>query len=297
VSDRRTPRTLSTPPAEQPVLRLGSRGPDVERLKRLLTLEGFAGTAGWNTDYIGPRTKAAVVHFQETHLGPDGAPLGVDGVVGEQTWWALLHASGAPQHSGLTSTIPAGLGPKRRALLDLALRLHASNVIERPNGWNRGPDVDRCLPRSITSADPEAKLRRGPPWCAFWDHYLSLLAHGRYPLGRAIGSCYRSTLAAEKLGMYHPAESYEPVPGDSFVMLYRDEDEQLTFRGHMGKVLRVSDTHINTLAGNEGNRFRLGARLRSSIAGYINPFTGYEARPQFERGVVAATSTDQENTR
>lgn len=64
-------------------LRQGSTGSDVHAVQRLLNVDG----AGLRTDGVfGPATERAVVAFQRKH------GLAVDGVVGRETWTALLGA-------------------------------------------------------------------------------------------------------------------------------------------------------------------------------------------------------------
>jgi hypothetical protein len=66
-----------------PVLRtlsIGSRGSDVESLQHLLGMQNLGSGLG----VFGPRTKSAVVTFQEEH------ELLADGVVGPSTWKALV---------------------------------------------------------------------------------------------------------------------------------------------------------------------------------------------------------------
>src|SRR5262249_48775879 len=121
----------------RPLLCLGSTHPDVQLLVERLRAEGF-WTEAENPAEFTPQLEERVRDFQRTHLGPDGAFLGVDGTVGEQTWWALLNASGAAQRSGIVPTIPARLGPMRTRILEVALQQHALGVAEVPNGSNRG---------------------------------------------------------------------------------------------------------------------------------------------------------------
>jgi peptidoglycan hydrolase-like protein with peptidoglycan-binding domain len=74
-----------------PVLSVGSHGPVVSSLQSLL----HNGVAEWGTDpgpidgQFGPQTRASVEAFQ----GWGG--VGVDGIVGEQTWDVSLHAMSA----------------------------------------------------------------------------------------------------------------------------------------------------------------------------------------------------------
>jgi peptidoglycan hydrolase-like protein with peptidoglycan-binding domain len=68
-----------------PVLRRGSKGPDVRRLQQALVNLGF--DPGSVDGDFGPRTEKAVRGYQ-TSRG-----LAVDGIVGPKTW-AALHADG-----------------------------------------------------------------------------------------------------------------------------------------------------------------------------------------------------------
>lgn len=281
----------------EPLLAKGDRGESVEIVQRILEAEGFLEMrtrSGRQIPYgfFGGLTESGLVHFQQTHLDPvTGEPLEVTAVTDNATWRALRAPSGDAQRSGLVTVIPEGLTPHRIAVLDLALRFHSLDVREEPNGSNRGPHIDPLLPTWITR-DPN---RKGPPWCCFTVWELTHRALGQYPLGRsrANGSCYRTFKLAEAAGSVRR----EPIPGDWFVMLYTNPAGELTFRGHTGIVLRVSNTHVNTLEGNAGNRFKLGRRRRATIPWYVNHFGPGEQVADFERGVVSASITDGGTTR
>jgi len=69
-----------------PVLKLGSRGGEVQRLQRLLNLHLDAEEQLKLDGYFGPTTREAVLGFQkEEDLRPDG-------VVGRDTWFSLISA-------------------------------------------------------------------------------------------------------------------------------------------------------------------------------------------------------------
>ncbi|HMP04174.1 MAG TPA: TIGR02594 family protein [Gemmatales bacterium] len=79
-----------------PILRRGSKGPDVKRLQQLLN-EKLRPSPNLKPDGdFGPATEKAVRAFQTQ------ARLGVDGVVGTQTWSALEGAAPAPPSGGTT---------------------------------------------------------------------------------------------------------------------------------------------------------------------------------------------------
>lgn len=73
--------TETAAPADWPVLRRGSVGANVSALQYLLRAEGATITADGN---FGPGTEAAVKNFQQAR------GLAADGVVGPQTWSALI---------------------------------------------------------------------------------------------------------------------------------------------------------------------------------------------------------------
>jgi peptidoglycan hydrolase-like protein with peptidoglycan-binding domain len=74
-----------------PTLHPGSTGPDVRRLQRILVMVG----AGAPTDpgpvdgNFGTHTTDAVRAYQGEH------GLGVDGIVGDRTWWVPAGGAGA----------------------------------------------------------------------------------------------------------------------------------------------------------------------------------------------------------
>jgi hypothetical protein len=77
-------------PSVHPMIRYGSRGPDVEEAQTKLNTAG--ATPPLAVDGIfGPLTRAATVAFQTSHnLSPDG-------IIGPLTWGALDQASGSPE--------------------------------------------------------------------------------------------------------------------------------------------------------------------------------------------------------
>ncbi|HEX3540078.1 MAG TPA: peptidoglycan-binding domain-containing protein [Acidimicrobiales bacterium] len=82
--------------AAEPELQINAKGDAVKQLQGLLKAAGF-DPGGIDGDF-GPLTEGAVEKFQQAH------GLTVDGVVGPQTWGALLSGSG---HDGLREQIVA----------------------------------------------------------------------------------------------------------------------------------------------------------------------------------------------
>ena len=81
VSDEPVPKTLEPCDPSSETLRVGSSGPKVENLQRLLFEKGF--DAGTIDGKFGPLTASAVSQFQKDRS------LTVDGIVGPETWNAL----------------------------------------------------------------------------------------------------------------------------------------------------------------------------------------------------------------
>jgi hypothetical protein len=182
--------------------------------------------------------------------------------------------------------IPAGVPPLRRKILALALDEHAKGVREVPAGSNRGPELDKYLP------DFTKKLGKpGPPWCCFFYSWVVREALGVWPLGRRHGSCSAARVGAAKLGLWLPAQAalanHHVMPGDAFILA----------RGHIGFVLRLSDTHMNTIEGNTGHRLKIGMRELADpqLLGFINNVP--TERAPFARGVLPAEHVGVDSVR
>ena len=240
-------------------LRYGAVGADVRKLQTLLKKHGyFDGSIGGNFLTL---TKAAVVHFQQTHQGPKGTFLAVDGVVGPSTWWALENASGPAQKSGLATNrgiIPEGISSGRRKILERCVELHGQNIREIPDGANSGDGVDQFV-HGVGK----------PPWCCFCVSEIWKTVFGSYPLNYRHGHCLTLWRAAKAKGLTHYKGDYEPIPGDIFIMLYGTSGS-----GHTGFVSNVESggRKFNTFEGNVGNRFKHGLRekAQSTLIGFIN---------------------------
>ena len=111
IADLLTPSSAS----KKPILRRGSRGPAVVELQKLLTKAGFRLQAD---GIFGSKTDAAVRRFQRSRV------LYIDGIVGKNTWAALL---GSPRTSppvvfpSYPSTV-RGLTKFKRRVREIALK-------------------------------------------------------------------------------------------------------------------------------------------------------------------------------
>ena len=271
-----TPRTLKQ----------GDSGADVKRAQHILLSQGlFVGTPGGT---YGPKTKQAVVYFQQTHQGPRGIMLEVDGIIGPDTWWALENPSGDAQKSGIVVPVEPikQLTPRRLAVVALALAEHRAGVREIPDGANSGDGVDKYI-RGF-----------GPAyWCML---FVSWVRHevGALLLGRKQHAhCLTVWNAAKAAGKAFPKEKYTPIPGDTFIMLYRDKRGRLTGSGHTGIVTAVSHDgrSFNSVEGNAGNRVKQTLRQmsQSDLVGFINDYPKDEQPTDFPRGVVSGSAEAQ----
>ena len=271
-------------------VRYGDRGEEVAQLQKILKAQGFfKGEVHGN---FLKQTQDAVILFQQAHLGPLRIPLAVDGVVGDDTWWSLMHPSGDAQKSGIPGLIPAGLSGMRNRQLEIALAEHAKGVHEEPDGSNWGAEIAKY--GSI----------QGAPWCCYFWSWCNRQCFGIYSLGAKFGHCKSAWEKAGTLGMARDKRTYLPIPGDAFIMLYRDKSGVLTGSGHIGMVLRVAVASakavaINTVEGNAGNRVKVGMRELDSrdIVGFINNFPAAEQPAGWETGLATAADLSGDTTR
>lgn len=278
-------------------LRMGDRGDDVRALQTILQEQGFYPYSVG--DNFQKRTRQAVIYFQETHLGPEKEFLVADGIVGDNTWWALENPSGEAQRSYIPGRIPDNLTPLRNRQLEIALAQHRLGVQEVPDGANWSEAI------GVYGVPLNEKNGKGQPWCCYFWSWCNKQCFGNYSLKnlRARGHCKSTWEAALRQGMAFPKEAYNPLPGDAFVMLYR-ENGRFTGFGHIGFVLRVAFQNgravtINTVEGNAGNRVKVGKRHLSSpdIIGFINNFPVDEQDMHWEKGLVEAGMAEHVSTR
>jgi hypothetical protein len=107
---------------------------------------------------------------------------------------------------------------------------------------------------------------------------------------------------ARRQGRAHNKANTIPVPGDAFVMLYRNKRGMLTGLGHIGLVLATSQDAetFNTGEGNAGNRVKIGRRAvdQGTLVGYIDLFGDRaEVLPKFERGLLAKSEVVDSSVR
>jgi len=225
-------------------------------------------------------TIGAVHDFQATHLGISGQHLTVDGWVGQSTWWAIQNPSGPAQKSDFEAMLRKGLSSDRRALLRTALKDHAANTREIPDGANYGDGVTRYLEGV------------GPCyWCCAAVSTWYKDVTGTWPFNKRCLSVADIWQKAKTTGNAVLISTKPvPCPGDAFVFQFRNAKGDFTGMGHIGLVATVSQDgeSFNTVEGNCGNRVKVSLRDVHSpvLVGFIDFFGDRQTvLPKVERGL------------
>lgn len=246
-------------------------------------LQTCLNSQGYHVPVTGKYDKATIgaVHdFQAAHIDQSGTFLKSDGDVGPKTWWALLNPSGPAQSNGYDAIIPTGLSVLRRNILNAGLKDWRKGVHEVPDGSNWGGGVERYL-QGI-----------GPAyWCCAAVSTWYKDATSNYPFDERILACIRLWELADRFDR-RVDKHMTPIPGDAFVLLFRNSKGQLTGTGHTGLVLAVSNDgqSYNTIEGNAGNRVKVGLRScdESVLAGFVNLAGDRDAvLGKFKRGLLS----------
>ena len=261
-------------------LRFGNTGPEVADLVKLLTRHGCSPRPPVTSSAptFGRAVENMVLYFQMTHQGHEGNWLDVDGVVGNDTWWALKNATGQAQRSFLEAGIPQGISGRRRAILETAVKEHGVREdLSRPN---RGDEIDKYLPREVVASAGKP----GPPWCCYFVSWVLKEVFGKHLLGQPVASVHTAWQHARQRDRWEPKGERGPTPGDAFVLLHKDP-RQGWCTGHIGFVLQVANdgNSYNTVEGNCGNRVKIGRRDMGDplLRGFINIIGDH---PEFSRG-------------
>jgi len=261
------------------ILEYGISGDDVKYLQVVLKQQGyFNGACLGNFKNV---TKQAVIWFQMTHIYKDGKQLEVDGRVGPQTWWALHNPSGSAQKNFIDPMIPEGILGQRFQVLEMGLKEHRDGVHEVPDGSNWGDGVTKY------GGNP------GWAWCCLFVSWVYKQAIGVYPFGQKQSSTWSAWQYAQKKHRFYPRDHERgPIPGDMFLMQYKDRYGNYTHKGHIGFVLTVDmkKKKFNTVEGNSGNRVKVGLRgiYSNTMVGFISPYntTDLDINPLFKEGLL-----------
>jgi hypothetical protein len=153
-----------------PYLKKGSQGNEVAELQNILRELDYniQVTSVFDND-----TYKAVRNFQSSHLDKHGAPLHVDGEVGELTWWALhnprtIVSTGVIDYSIMPDISFGGTAIGRNAL-EFAIEELKAGAGE-VGGNNKGPWVKKYL--------QPIGLNEGESWCAAFLSWCFLQAVG-----------------------------------------------------------------------------------------------------------------------
>lgn len=208
--------------------------------------------------HFGSGTYDAVRAFQVSHLGPSGVPLTEDGIVGDQTWWALQHPGGHTNY-----TVPGWRYDLSivRAEVRPALETAVGEIgtCEQPDGSNDGPRI-----RLYTAPD-----FIGSPWCALFASWCFAKLDGGSPFGRIAATWAIYDWAVAKGRIVGAADT--PQPGDIFLIL-RGSRNDPGRRGHTMIVCTdLGGGLFATIEGNASNAVRGCVRQKLSVSAVVRP--------------------------
>ncbi|MFD2228898.1 CHAP domain-containing protein [Alkalimarinus sediminis] len=253
---------------------------DVVTLQHLLSSHGYFSDRISSHGLFDDITHENVELFQLQHIGPNGQPLQVDGIVGKSTWWALENPSGEAQRNHFGITTPNGLTQKRQQIINVVHEEHSKPVFEVPDGSNRSKDIDGYWGKTGVI---------GQPWCCAFVSWVLKTVLGKYPInGKHHLGVQKMWRAASRLGLETP----QPKPGDVFIQLKSGG------KGHTGFVIGVSpdNQQIYTAEGNCGNRLKIGKRDINTIQHFIDCLQDQQSLG-FERGNLAVNDVSVDTTR
>jgi lysozyme family protein len=230
----------STPPPPYPghVVQIDMTGPDVTNIQARLLALGI--NPGGVDGVFGEQTQSAVKLFQARSVDGTGAPLEIDGIVGQKTWAALFGVVVPP-----IRTTPPPVG----SLLAEVLRVVAGEVgvMEVPPGSNRGPRVDEYL----NSVGPGL---RGQPWCMAFIYWCFVQASQGLgvsnPAPRTAGVKQSWRTAQSMVGVTivpHAKAMVDPALVTPGMVFYIDTGG---VHGHAGFVADVIGGTLVTIEGN-----------------------------------------------
>ncbi len=263
-----------------PLLRTGSKGPDVLHLKALLASKGHHESS--NDPVFYKETAQIVSVYQATHLGPKGRFLLEEGeepgVVGEKTWGSLTGAYTQYQAKEVLATPlappqkpirPQVLANPRYLFLAQLATWYKQGVAEKPKGSNSdgGGIVDKCQAWHGMSRTF---------WCAMALNYAYFSALGKIPPWGKLARVATLWNTARKLGLA-VAGSEGVQPGDLGVYLsapLKKDGSAPDVNGHIFAVTAVGRGRVMGLDGNSDDRLRASDRSLSYLVGYIQAFKG-----------------------
>lgn len=250
-------------------VRRGSRGPAVRYLQERLGRHGY--TVSVDGDF-GPGTLAAVKQFQAAQ------GLKADGIVGPQTWDALLvEARAVPpedllaaKKAELLSLISPGDKVARVAIEQLGLK-------EIPDGSNGGPELAHIV-NGYWEHHRVTGISTMPPWCAIFVSWclkegLGAASWTDIPFGNWFGGVAQIEKWAKQKGVWRRSNAGQPVlAGEIFTMsrVGSSSDAATSTRaGHTGIVIRDEGQKIITVEGNISNKVWTKERRKTTLNGFV----------------------------
>ena len=210
---------------------------------------------------FGEGTYEAIRAFQASHLGPGGHPLTEDGIVGDDTWFALKHPGLAGSARYIAPTWRCEPLQERIAVRSvLALAVGEIGVFEDPDGSNDGPRIRQYTAPNFI----------GDSWCALFASWcFEHGCDGGSPFKQIAGtwSLYEWALSNNKLiGIDKPI-----LAGDIGVIL-RGARNDPKRRGHTVIFSYCKDLHnLSTIEGNASNAVRGVVSPRERFSAVIRP--------------------------
>ena len=270
-------------------LKYGSTGPEVIHLKRLLAEQGaYVGTF---SEVFGPTTEGFIKTFQAQHLGPEGAYLRVDGVVGANTAWALENPAGDAQRNFIDPVIPDGVEGQRLDTLNLLIGEHRKGVKETSTNWG-----------------PEIKGYGGQPgwaWCSLfvtWGLRQAKVIDFKQASTWSLLQWAIESGKARGIGVEPDKAVWQP--GNLLLWQHQSSNGAWTKTGHVSMIVRIETrnglvTRVNTVGGNEGNRVKFGIRdvwESDDLVAIIDPYTDGLVL-NFEYGLKSGSAVEGDSTR
>lgn len=254
---------------DRPILQRRARGEEVAELQMLLRDAGF--TPGAVDGIFGSQVEAAVRAFQQAK------GLEVDGVVGSQTWDALLPEDIPSDDSGSTpsgAAAPAGASPLRQAVLNFAIQEASKERRHVP-----GNEIDRFVLDPLRPILQQlGHLGRAENdsffnWCASWVTYICRHEGIRIPdryktFWASVAKVDAWRHMAIDLDAWVRVGTRAPAAGD--IVIYNWDDDADT--DHIGilKELRLSQGTLVACEGNRNNREVIIERRVSDVEGFID---------------------------
>ena len=250
---------------DRPMLRRGSRGEFVAEAQILLRDAGFS--PGPVDGIFGSKTENAVLDFQRDRR------IEVDGVVGPETWDALIAGERPVQPVTPPPPPPTDL---RRAVLDFAIQEASKGRRHAP-----GNEIDRLV---LDPLRPILKELRhlGPydddvfyNWCAAWVTFICREQGIRIPdrhnnFWASVAKVEAWRAMAMNLGAWFRVGTRSPQPGD--IVVYNWDDDLDT--DHIGilRELRAAQRRLIVCEGNFSNVNRefIADRSLNDVEGYID---------------------------